>query len=303
MRTSGWMSQLNHHGHYDYHGPDAYPNYRWPDNKRLAVYIAMNLEHFSFGCNEGAKLSADANRLDILNYSWRDYGNRVGGWHLAELFQQLELPASVICNTAILDYCPQLLEYWMENGQGELIAHGHTNSERQGELDVRAENEMIAMCQQRLSRWSGKHIEGWLSPWISESYDTPELLYANGFSYTLNWAHDDRPVTFQTRNGPLLSIPYPQEINDIPSIIPNGVSAELFCRMILDQLAEMLERSAKQTLVMGISLHPYIFGQAFRFRHLKKALASLAEQREEFWLTTPGEIARHHRQCTGLASC
>ena len=300
MRTPDWMYQLNHHARYDYHGPEDRPDYRWPGNKRLAVYIAMNLEHFSFGCNEGAKLSQDANRLDVLNYSWRDYGNRVGGWHLADLFEDLAIPASVICNTSILDYCPQLLERWMANEHGELIAHGHTNSERQGELDVRAENEMIAMCQQRLSSWSGKKIEGWLSPWISESHDTPELLRNNGFSYTLNWAHDDCPVAFNTRSGPLLSVPYPQEINDIPTIIPNGASAELFCQMLLDQLAEMLARSERLTLVMGISLHPYIFGQAFRLWHLKKALATLAGQQDKFWLTTPGEIARHHQMQAGL---
>ncbi len=110
MAASDWMSQLEHHHRYDYHGPGALADYRWPQGKRLAVYVAMNLEHFSFGCAEGAKLSQAANTLDILNYSWRDYGNRVGGWHLADLFEQLGLPPSVICNTAILDYCPQLLD-------------------------------------------------------------------------------------------------------------------------------------------------------------------------------------------------
>ncbi|MEZ6878831.1 polysaccharide deacetylase [Enterobacter sp. KBR-315C3_2022] len=299
MSTADWMSQLNHHGRYEYRGLNIQKKYFWPGNKRLAVYIAMNLEHFSFGCSEGAKISKDANRLDVLNYSWRDYGNRVGGWHLAELFDRLEIPPSIICNTSILDYCPQLLERWLSSGQGELIAHGHTNSERQGELDLRAENEMIALCQHRLSNWSGKKVAGWLSPWISESYDTPELLHENGFSYTLNWSHDDRPGSFYTRNGSLLSIPYPQEINDIPSVVPNGVSAEVFCQMILDQLAEMLDRSERQTLVMGISLHPYIFGQPFRFWHLKKTLANLAAQRDKFWLTTPGEIA-HHYQCNAM---
>ncbi|MFZ4832455.1 polysaccharide deacetylase family protein [Rouxiella sp. Mn2063] len=302
MTASNWMSALGHHQRYDYHGPQDLPDYRWPGGKRLAVYVAMNLEHFSFGCSEGAKLAPVANKLDVLNYSWRDYGNRVGGWHLADLFQRLGLPASVICNTSILDYCPQLLDHWMSGDGSELIAHGHTNSERQGELDVQAENEMIAMCQQRLSAYAGKPIDGWLSPWISESTETPDLLKQNGFSYNLNWAHDDRPMSFATRHGDLLSVPYPQEINDIPTIIPNGASAELFSQMILDQLAELLERSEEQTLVMGIALHPYIVGQPFRFHHLKKALATLAEQQDRFWLTTPGAIARHHQQQTGMTA-
>ncbi|MFZ4832451.1 hypothetical protein ACL9RG_04655 [Rouxiella sp. Mn2063] len=108
ISTPIWMSALGHHQRYDYHGPNDLPDYRWPGGKRLAVYVAMNLEHFSFGCQEGAQLAPVANKLDVLNYSWRDYGNRVGGWHLADLFQRLGLPASVICNTSILDYCPNV---------------------------------------------------------------------------------------------------------------------------------------------------------------------------------------------------
>ncbi|MDP0908088.1 polysaccharide deacetylase, partial [Klebsiella pneumoniae] len=80
-----------------------------------------------FGCPEGAKLSQVANPLDILNYSWRDYGNRVGAWYLADLFVELAIPPAVICNTSILDYCPDLLERWLSIPGSELIAHGHTN--------------------------------------------------------------------------------------------------------------------------------------------------------------------------------
>lgn len=296
MAASDWMRQLEHHHRYDYHSPAERADYRWPGGKRLAVYVAMNLEHFSFGCSEGAKLSQAANNLDILNYSWRDYGNRVGGWHLADLFETLGLPPAVIANTSILDYCPQLLDRWMSIQGSELIGHGHTNSERQGNLTREAENDLIAQCQQRLSEYAGKPVNGWLSPWISESRETPELLRQNGFSYTLNWAQDDQPMGFRTEQGPLLSVPYPQEINDIPTIIPNGASAEQFSQMILDQFAELLERSEQQTLVMGIALHPYIVGQPFRFYHLKKALAALAAQQQHFWLTTPGEIANWHQQ-------
>lgn len=299
MAASDWMHQLEHHHRYDYHGLAERVGYRWPEGKRLAVYVAMNLEHFSFGCSEGAKLSQAANNLDILNYSWRDYGNRVGGWHLADLFEKLELPPAVIANTSILDYCPQLLDRWMSLPGSELIGHGHTNSERQGNLTQEAENAMIAQCQQRLSDYAGKPVNGWLSPWISESRETPELLRQNGFRYTLNWAQDDQPMDFRTAQGGLLSVPYPQEINDIPTIIPNGASAEQFSQMILDQFAELLERSEQQTLVMGIALHPYIVGQPFRFYHLKKALTALAAQKQHFWLTTPGAIAEWHQQQRG----
>lgn len=270
----------------------------WPQGKKLALYIAMNLEHFAFGLPEGAKLSQAANRLDVLNYAWRDYGNRVGGWYLADLFADLSIPPAVIANTAIIDYCPQLLDRWIGLPGSELIGHGHTNSQRQGDLSREDEFALIANCQQRLSAYQQSPVAGWLSPWISESHDTPDLLRQNGFSYTLNWAHDDRPVALQTAHGDLLSVPYPQEINDIPTIIPNGTSIETFCSMIESQFIEMKHRAEQRPQVMGIALHPYIVGQPFRLHHLRQTLKKIVAQCEDVWITTPGEIASHSLNIT-----
>lgn len=294
MSTPNIIWELNHHQRFPWRSAAEAPAVCWPQGKRMALYIAINLEHFAFGCQEGAKLSQAANKLDILNYSWRDYGNRVGAWHLADLFDELAIPPAVICNTAILDYCPDLLERWLAIPGSELIAHGHTNSQRQGELAPADEQQLIAYCQQRLSALQGKAVAGWLSPWISESPQTPDFLHAHGFRYNLNWAHDDLPMPMKTASGTLLSVPYPQEINDIPTIIPNGVAIDTFCRMIEDQFCELHQRSQQQPQVMGIALHPYIVGQPFRFYHLKQTLTRLVAQCDDVWLTTPGEIAEHY---------
>lgn len=294
MPTPDIIWELDYHQRFPWRSAANIPAMTWPEGKRLALYVAINLEHFAFGCQEGAKLSQAANQLDVLNYSWRDYGNRVGAWHLADLFDELAIPPAVISNTAILDYCPDLLERWLSLSDSELIAHGHTNSQRQGDLAPADEERLIGYCQQRLSKFQGKPVAGWLSPWISESPHTPDFLHRQGFRYNLNWAHDDLPTPMQTASGTLLSVPYPQEINDIPTIIPNGVSIETFCRMIEDQFSELHQRSCQQPQVMGIALHPYIVGQPFRLYHLKQTLARLVAQCDDVWLTTPGEIAEHY---------
>ena len=48
-------------------------------------------------------------------------------------------------------------------------------------------------------------------------------------------------------------------------------------------------------VVMGVALHPYIVGQPYRLRHLRRALAHLAAMRDrgEVWFTTPGAICAH----------
>ena len=102
---------------------------------------------------------------------------------------------------------------------------------------------------------------------------------------------DDQPVWLKTRKGRILSVPYPQELNDSAAIIGRHVSAAEFADMVIDQFDEMLEQSREQPLVMGISLHAMIAGQPFRLRQLRRALAHLAQHREAVWITTAGEIA------------
>jgi peptidoglycan/xylan/chitin deacetylase (PgdA/CDA1 family) len=104
----------------------------------------------------------------VLNYSWREYGNRVGAWRCLELFDALGLPAAALVNTALYDHCPELVAACVARGD-ELVGHGHSNAERQGVSGRSRERELLRACRERMQRESGQAPGGWLSPWISES--------------------------------------------------------------------------------------------------------------------------------------
>jgi hypothetical protein len=142
---------------------------------------------------------------------------------------------------------------------------------------------------------TGAYRAGWLSPWIAETERTPDLLDEAGYRYVLDWCMDDQPVWLKTRQGRILAVPYPQELNDSAAIIGRRVSAAEFSDMVIDQFDEMVEQSQAQPqpLVMGIALHSMIVGQPFRLRRLRRAFAHLARHRDEVWITTAGEIAGH----------
>lgn len=281
---------LPHHGRFDYSAITCRPDHDWPGGKRLAVYLGLNLEHFAFGEGLGARLAPASPEPDVLNFAWREYGNRVGAWRCLELFDELRLPAGVLLNTSLYDHCPELVQAFVQRGD-ELIGHGHTNAERQGEMPEHDERALLAHCRERIERESGKAPRGWLSPWISESRVTPDLLAETGYRYTLNWCHDDQPVRLRTRGGSTFwSIPYPQELNDIPMIVARQMDAKDFAQMIVDNFDEMLAQSRRQPLVMGLALHPYLVGQPYRLRHLRRALQHLCEHRDDIWFTTPGAI-------------
>lgn len=290
--------QLRQHGRYEYLPITDRADFDWPDGKRLAVYIGLNFEHFAYGEGLGAALATDRGEPDVLNYAWRDYGNRVGAWRLLELFESLEFPVGLIINSSIIDHCPQLIHAYRQRLATEVIAHGRSNSESQMEMEAPDEARLIAESRERLAETFNETPRGWLGPWIAQNHLTIDLLAEAGFSYHLDWCHDDQPTWMVTRqSGPILSVPYPQEINDISAIIPHHVDYREFAARIVDQFDEMREQSRAQPLVMGIAIHPYIMGQPFRLRSLRRALAHIAEHRNEVWLTRPGAIAQHYAGC------
>ena len=293
--SSRYVDGVPGHDRFPYVPITRRPDYRWPNGARLAVYLGFNLEHFAFGEGLGACIGPASAHPDVLNYAWREYGNRVGACRCLELFDQLGLPAASLVNTALYDHCPELVEACVARGD-ELVGHGHTNAERQAELDEAAEARLLVAHALAARHHSGQAPAGWLSPWISESRHTPDLLDEAGYTYTLNWCHDDQPVPMRTRSGRAIwSVPYPQELNDIPMIVARGMDAKDFTQMIVDNTDEMLAQSAAQPLVMGLALHPYIVGQPYRLRHLRRALEHLAAARDrgDIWFTTPGAICRH----------
>jgi peptidoglycan/xylan/chitin deacetylase (PgdA/CDA1 family) len=284
---------LRDHGRYDYLPLARRPRESWPGGRKLAVYLGVNLEHFAFGEGLGAELAPGGPPPDVLNYAWRDYGNRVGAWRLLQMLDELALPCTVLLNSAMYAYAPDLVAAHRARGD-EIAGHGRTNSERQSVLDEAAERALIAESTALIAQHEGRAPRGWLSPWIAESHATPDLLAEAGYAYTLNWCMDDQPVWMRTRAGRLLAIPYPQEANDIPAIVARKDGAQQFADLVAEDFRERL-RQVQDGIpqVMGIALHPYIVGQPYRLRALRRALSEIAARREEVWITTAGGVYDH----------
>jgi allantoinase len=281
---------LRQHGRYPYWPITNAPPFRWPQGEGLAVYIALNLEAYAFGEGMLDELVPLSPAPDVLNYSWLDYGNRVGAWRILELCRSLELPLTVLVNSRIYDVYPELIPAFRAAGC-EIVAHGRTNAERQGDLPEAEERKLIAEATSEIARHEGKPPRGWLGPWISESDATPDLLKEAGYDYVMDWCHDDRPIALATRAGPLLSVPYPQEANDANAIVVRRMTASDFADVIVDQFDEMLTQAKDTALVCPISLHPHVSGQAHRLKHLRRAFAHIAQSRARIWATRAGDIA------------
>lgn len=271
------------------------PRYDWPQGKRLAVYVAVNIEHFPFGVQAGPDLDRPTQPWAQRSWLWREYGNRVGAWRLLDLFDELGLRIGVISNTANYAHCPQLLEAHQRRGD-EFIGHGRSQAERPIEMPIEQERAMIDEVTAALTRYNGARPEGWLTPYLTPSDHTTDLLVEAGYGYTLDWGIcDEQPFWVRSASGPILAIPYPIELNDQPAVVFRRNTGVEYADMLVDAFDEMLANSAEMPLVFAISIHTFIMGQPFRLAQFRQALKHMLGEANRIWFTTPGEIARYYR--------
>lgn len=282
--------KLATHDRYGYSPLDARPVYDWPGGKRLAVCFCNNIEVFGFLEGLGTDSTVIGAPQTTRNYAWRDYGNRVGQWYLFDLFEELGVPASHNLNSLLVEHCPEILARIKERGD-EVVGHGRTNAERQDALDEAGEAALIRETTDALAGYFGTAPKGWLGPYLAQTPVTLDLLDEAGYTYVMDWPADDQPFWMRTRRGRILSVPYSIELNDSPAMVFRQHSGEEFERMMIDQFDEMLHQSRKRPLVYTAVLHPFVVGQPFRLRALRRAMTHILEHRDEIWLTTPGEIA------------
>jgi peptidoglycan/xylan/chitin deacetylase (PgdA/CDA1 family) len=283
---------LRSHGRYDYSAIARRPDYSWPDGRRLAIHICLNVEHFAFGEGLGNDYAVAHPQPNSRSFGWRDYGNRVGAWRLLELAEALQLPMALLVNTELYDYCPEMVAAWSARGD-EIVAHGRTNAERQADMSEAEERACIQEAAAAIARHEGRPAEGWLAPYISQTERSPDLLREAGFRYMMDWPLDDQPVWFRTAHGPILSIPYSHDLNDSIECVSRRTPSQDLCNNLVDQFDEMLEESSRRPLVMPIVLHSFIVGQPYRLRQLRRVFEHILQHRDRIWLTHPREIARH----------
>jgi peptidoglycan/xylan/chitin deacetylase (PgdA/CDA1 family) len=286
------MTPLADHGRFGYSPIAERLSYRWPNGARVALYIALGLEAYSFDDGLTEDLVPGVPKPDILNASWREYGNRVGAWRVLDCLAEHAAPCGILLNTAIYDHAPALTDACRDAGH-EIIAHGHSNSHTLAGRDEADEAAYIAAVTNRIAQAEGSSPRGWASPWIAETPRTPDLLREAGYEYLLDWCMDDQPVWMRTRSGPILSVPYSQELNDSSAVIGRMVGPSEFSDMVVDQFDEMTGAAHDQPLVMSVILHSFIIGQPFRLRAFRRALTHMLARRRDIWLTTPGAIATH----------
>jgi peptidoglycan/xylan/chitin deacetylase (PgdA/CDA1 family) len=270
------------------------PPLRWPEGKRLAVWVVPNVEHYEFqpsvlGVRNPWPRTAPP---DALYYPLKEYGNRVGIDRLLDVTDRLGVTCTVSLSLAVPVMFPDVFAEMQRRGW-EFMCHGLYNTHYLWDCPLEDEREFVFDCVRRTLAATGEPIHGWFSPACSHTVHTPDLVAEAGIGYYCDLYHDDQPFPVRTASGSLISIPYSMDVNDVVVQIGGG-DADAFANAIVDQFKTLYEESRHTGLVMCIACHPYVTGQPHRIASFERALRHVLAH-DDVWMTTGSQIARWYR--------
>lgn len=273
---------------------DGRPILRWPEGKRLAVWLVPNVEHYEFtpswkGVRNPWPRTAHP---DTLNYPLKEYGNRVGLDRFLDLTDRLGVRCTVSLSMALPVMFPDLFEE-MKRRDWEFMCHGLYNTHYLWNYAPQEEREFVVDCKRRMDEATGLTNHGWFSPACSHTENTADIVEESGFTYYCDLYHDDQPFPVITRADSLISIPYSMDVNDAVVHI-NGGEGDDFAQVIVDQFKTLYQDSHRNGLVMCIACHPYLTGQPHRIVAFERALRHVLSH-DDIWMTTGKEIETWYR--------
>lgn len=302
--------------HYDYVPLPQRAPLRWPHQARLALIVTINLEYWDLlkDSNQpyyagGPPIIPDpmpGNVPDFPNFSWREYGQRVGIWRMIDTFDAAGVPASCTMNAKMGLERREVIDAVNERGW-ELVAHNY----EQGDLltnyhfDRDAEAELIKKALSVYEETVGRKARGWLSSSLRSTTQTADILVEEGLSFICDYMNDEQPYLIKTPSGPIVSTPYSVEINDFTFFHRRGMSTSATLELLKEQFDQLYLEGESSGRLMNIGLHPHVAGHPYRIRALREFL-EYAKGFDHVWWATREEIADwymdNHQHHIGTAS-
>ncbi len=212
---------------------------------------------------------------DVPNWSWHEYGMRVGFWRVRRVFQRLGITPTVTLNAKVCQSYPQVVEACVKSGW-ELNAHSFEQIPMHKLEDQR---EVIRRSIDIIQGFSGRRVRGWFGPGLTQTHETIDHLAEAGMEYIGDWALDDEPVTVKTTSRPIVALPYNFELHDIVMMALQHHASDIWYARAMDAFECLYAESAERPKVMAMACHMYLSGQPHRIHHVERAFEAILRHR------------------------
>ncbi len=249
-----------------------------PDGGRVIVWPIVNLEEWVPTEPLPRRILTPPGDTvhvpDIPNWCWFEYGMRIGVWRMLDVLKEFDVTPTVSMNATVVDVYPRVTEAALENNW-EFMGHSYIQKPM---YLLEDEQTDIHKTMEKLQSFCGYKPRGWMGPGLTQTDQTPEFLVEAGFEYTADWILDDQPCVVHTDNGPLYSIPYTTELNDIPIMLLQHHQSSILYDRTMDFFETVYEEGADNVRIMAIAVHPYIHGVPHRIKYFRRIFKELSEK-------------------------
>lgn len=274
------------------------PKLTLPDGARMAVWTIVNVEDWDISSPMPRQVLSPPQgqpmQPDIPNWAWHEYGMRVGFWRILDMLQNAGITPTLATNGRVIETYTRLAEAARDAGW-EFMGHGFIQRPMHTLDDQR---KAIRDTMDAIEKFTGQPPRGWESPGLTETFDTVDHLAAEGIEYIADWVMDDQPFEIKTKSGPIYSVPYTVETNDVPFYGLQSHPSDGFLARGKAQFDRLYKESADITRVMAISVHPYLSGAPHRIGYLEELYAHIAAK-PDVKLWTGAEILDWYKGQTG----
>ena len=245
------------------------PPLKLPGKNRIVIWTIVNFEVWDISkpmARQVIPAPTGAPLLpDVPNWSWHEYGMRVGCWRFFDLYKKLGIRPTLSINARVCEDYPRVAQEAKDLGW-EFMGHAYEQGPIHKEPDQKA---MIHRSMDVIEKFTGKRPVGWLGPGLTQTLETPDNLTAAGVKYIGDWVYDDEPTVIKTTNGPLVTLPYTVELNDIPMMMVQHHESDHLYKRAVESFNTLYEEGSDRAKIMAIAIHPYISGQPFRIKALR----------------------------------
>ena len=243
------------------------------NNKKIILWVIVNLEVWDPDLPQPRNIlppPMNAPMLpDLPNWSWHEYGMRVGFWRILKALQERQISSTLALNATVVDYYPETVEAAIK-ANWEPMGHGYIQRPMH-----KVDNQFVDIKSaiDKIENFTKEEVIGWESPGLTETDDTLDILSEHGIKYTANWPVDDLPQDLKVKSGKrMITLPYPIEINDVVmTSVQVHKSDEIFTRGKL-QFDRLYQEADENVKIMAISVHPYLTGVPHRISFFEQLL-------------------------------
>lgn len=253
----------------------------------LHFYVVLYLEHWDFQAPPGSLRDPrfvgefGSFNPDYRSWSQREYGLRIGVFRLLEALQQEGLTPSVAANSLVLPRVPSLVAALRDLG-ASWLGHGVAATRlMHSDQPLQTQRDHIESALDALRRLAGP-AQGWLSQDWGTSVHTFGLLSDAGLNYTLDWGNDDQPYWLEPAGQSgrrLLALPLSSEWDDVQAQWLRHLEPAQHAQQILQAARHLADECGhhQRCAVLGLGLHPWVWGMPSRVGHLRRLLAQLRQ--------------------------